>query len=551
MSKAKLRIIPLGGCGEIGKNMTVFEYGSEAIVLDTGIMFPTSDMHGVDYIIPDFNYLRGRSDLKIQGILFTHGHEDHIGAVRHVVEAFPNVPLYATRLTAGLIEVKLREARLARETKMNVFRDGETFRLGTFKIEAFHMSHSIPDCVGFAIDTPAGLIVHSGDYKFDNTPLDGRKPDYARLAEYGRRGVRLLMADSTNSDRPGWTPSESTIEPAFDKVFKEASGRIIIATFASLISRIQLAAKMALRYNRRLAIVGQTMREYVKLAREIGYLDIPEQLLLDPTKMNSVEPHKLVVMVTGSQGEPTAVLTKLARGQHRMMELMKGDIILLSSHPIPGNEEFVYRTINKLYERGANVVYDSLDRVHVSGHCSQEEMRLLINLTKPDYLMPVHGELRHLIQHGKLGVESGIPQNNIIIAENGTVIEVDRHHVRKGERIPGGWVFVDGNGVGDIGPAVIRDRETLARDGFMVVSVSIDKKTGKPIGEAEVISRGFVYLREADELIESVKAAVYDALKHNHSENGKRRQLVEDTVSRLLYNETKRRPMVFSILNEV
>lgn len=382
-------------------------------------------------------------------------------------------------------------------------------------------------------------------------PLDGYKPDYARLAEYGRRGVRLLLADSTNADRPGWTPSESTLEPAFDTIFKEARGRVIVATFASLISRIQLAAKMALRYNRRLAIVGLTMREYVKLAREIGYLDIPEQLLLDPAKMNSVEPHKLVVMVTGSQGEPTAVLTKLARGEHRMMDIIPGDTILLSSHPIPGNEEFVYRTINKLYSRGADVVYDSLDRVHVSGHCSQEEMRLLISLTKPDYLMPVHGELRHLIQHGKLGVESGIPQSNIVIAENGTVVEVDRHHVRKGERIPGGWVFVDGSGVGDIGPAVIRDREILARDGFMVIAVSVDKKTGKPLGEAEIISRGFVYLREADELLESVKAAVYDTLKHNHSENGKRRELVEQTVGRLLYNETKRRPMVFTILNEV
>ncbi|MCS6834764.1 MAG: ribonuclease J [Anaerolineae bacterium] len=551
MSKAKLRVIPLGGCGEIGKNMTVFEYGSEAIILDAGIMFPMNDMHGVDYIIPDFNHLRQRTDLKIHGILFTHGHEDHIGAVRHVVEAFPDVPLYATRLTAGLIEVKLREARLGREAKINVFRAGETFRLGTFKIEAFHMCHSIPDCVGFAIDTPAGLVVHSGDYKFDNMPLDGHKPDYARLAEYGRRGVRLLMADSTNADRPGWTPSESTIEPAFDTVFKQASGRIIIATFASLISRIQLAAKMALRYNRRLAIVGPTMREYVKLAREIGYLDIPEPLLLDPAKMNDVEPHKLVIMVTGSQGEPTAVLTKLARGEQRTMDIIPGDTILLSSHPIPGNEELVYRTINKLYGRGANVVYDSLSRVHVSGHCSQEEMRLLISLTKPDYLMPVHGELRHLIQHGKLGVECGIPQSNIVIAENGTVVEVDRHHVRKGERIPGGWVFVDGSGVGDIGPAVIRDREILARDGFVVIAVTVDKKTGKPISEAEVISRGFVYVREAEELIESVKAAVYDTLKHTQSENGKRRELVEQTVGRLLYNETKRRPMVFSILSEV
>ncbi|MGB7339034.1 MAG: ribonuclease J [Phototrophicaceae bacterium] len=558
MAKHKVRIIPLGGLGEIGKNMTVFEYGNEAFIIDTGIMFPANDMHGVDYIIPDFGYLTERTDLNVRAIFYTHGHEDHIGAVNHVTEAFPNATLYATKLTAGLIEVKARNsARFndpAAPSKMpdvKVIKPGDKIQIGPFTLEPFRVTHSIPDCVGYAIDTPHGLIVHTGDYKFDNNPVDGKRPDYARMASFSERGVKLLMADSTNADRAGWTESESLIEPAFEKVFKNAKGRIMVATFASLISRVQQVANVAKRYNRKMVITGFTMREYVKLAREIGYLDIPEDMIIDVSKMDSIEPNKVVLMVTGSQGEPSAVLGRLSVGRHRYLDVRKDDTIVLSSHPIPGNEELVYRTIDRLIERGADVIYEPLENVHVSGHGSQEEMKLMINLIQPTYLMPIHGEVRHLRSHARLAIESGIPESNIIVSENGTIIEMDKHYIRKGERVPGGYVFVDGSGVGDVGRAVIKDREILARDGFLIVTANMNRSTGQVIGTPEIISRGFVYLRDANELLTQVENTVKDVLNKNQSANGRRVSMVEDKVSELLYNETRRRPMVFSIVNEV
>lgn len=557
MARPKLRIIPLGGLGEIGKNMTVIELDQDAIIIDSGIMFPANDMHGVDYIIPDYRYLKDRTDLKIHGILYTHGHEDHIGAVTHVIESFPNVPLYATKLTAGLLDVKIhdkrryQEANIPTDPEINIIKAGENFRVGPFRIEPFHMTHSIPDCVGFAINTPYGLIVHTGDYKFDNNPVDGRKPDYARLASFAQRGVKLLMADSTNADKEGWTPSESRIDAAFDKVFKEAKGRIMVATFASLISRVQQVAWATQNHKRKLSINGYTMREYVKLARSYGYLDIPDHLLIDSNKADSVESHKLVLMVTGTQGEPSAVLGKLSIGRHRYLDVRPDDTIILSSHPIPGNEELVYRTIDRLIQRGANVVYDPLEAVHVSGHARREEMNLLINLVQPEFLMPIHGEVRHLRHHGKLAVGAGIPSDKVIIAENGSVVEVDKHSVRIVDRVPGGYVFVDGSGVGDIGRAVIRDREILARDGFFVVSVNVDKQTGKVLSEPDIISRGFVYLRDSDELMKSVRDTVFNVMNNYRNQNGKRRDKLEESVAKLLYNETRRRPMVFTIVNEV
>lgn len=556
MSRPKLRIIPLGGLGEIGKNMTVIELDQDAIIIDSGIMFPTNDMHGIDYIIPDFQYLQSRTDLKIHGVLYTHGHEDHIGAVTHILEAFPDIPLYASRLTAGLLDVKFHNGRrfgdnnLKDVAPVNVIEPGKNFTVGPFKIEPFRMTHSIPDCLGFAINTPYGLIVHSGDYKFDNNPVDGKLPDYGKLASLGQRGVRILMADSTNADKEGWTSSESTIEPAFDKVFKAAKGRIMVATFASLISRIQQVANVAQAHGRRLAITGFTMREYVKLAREMKYLDIPDSVLIDVGKIDSIEPHKLVLMVTGSQGEPSAVLGKLAIGKHRFLDVVKGDTIILSSHPIPGNEESVYRTIDRLILRGANVIYEPIENVHVSGHARREEMRMLLTLTKPEYLIPVHGEVRHLVAHAELAMSTGIPRDKVIIVENGSVVEVDKHTVQKGERVPGGYVFVDGSGVGDIGRAVIRDREILARDGFLLIAVNIRKDTGTVISEPEIISRGFVYLRDADALMSSVRNAVQDVLKDRSTRNGNRRERIEEVVGKLLYSETRRKPMVFSMINE-
>ncbi len=545
----KLRIVPLGGLGEIGKNMAVIELGNDAIVIDAGIMFPANDMLGVDYIIPDFRYLLERTDLKIHGILFTHGHEDHVGAVAHVVEALPGVPLWATPLTAGLIQVKLKNAHL-KAAAVNVFQAGDVLKVGPFTVESYHVCHSIPDCVGFGINTPYGIVVHSGDYKFDPTPVDGKKTDYAKLAEFSKRGVLLLMGDSTNADQAGWTPSESVIDEAFDKVFRAAPGRIMVATFASLISRIHQVAKAAERYGRKIAVAGHSMAENIKMARELGILNVPNEMFVDLNRIDAMPPSKVVIMVTGAQGEPSAVLSRLATGRHRQLDVEEGDTIIISAHTIPGNEETVSRTINRLFQRGAEVIYDPIAPVHVSGHASQEEMRLLINLTMPRYFLPIHGELRHLKAHARLAVQSGILAENVFVAENGMVIEADKNGVRKGERVPGGYVFVDGSGVGDVGKAVIRDREMLARDGFMIVVVNVDKKTGQLLGNPEIISKGFVYLRNADELIEQIKETVSDVLATSNGHNGKRREKLQEGIGRFIYNETRRRPMIFSIINE-
>ena len=550
MAKAKLRVVPLGGCGEIGKNMTVIELGNDAIIVDTGIMFPANDMLGVDYIIPDFRYLTERKDLKIHGILYTHGHEDHTGGVAHVVDAIRDVPIYATPLTAALLEVKLRDARLLNETKINVFNAGDVLTVGPFRVESFHQCHSIPDCVGFGINTPYGLIVHSGDYKFDNTPIDGKKPDYAKLAEFSRRGVLLLMGDSTNAESPGWTPTEQVVTEAFDRVFRDAPARIIVATFASHISRIQQVANFAKKYGRRMAIAGHSMTKNVDMARKMGLLDIDDDRLIDLSRISGVPPHELVIMATGSQGEPSAVLGRLATGQHRQLDVWEGDTIVLSAHTIPGNEESVSRTINRLFQPGADVLYDPIVPVHVSGHGRQEEMKLLMSLLNPKFFMPVHGELRHLRAHQRLAMQMGIPKTNSVVVENGTVVEVDKNHIKTGERVPGGYVFVDGSGVGDVGKAVMKDREILARDGFMMVVINVDSH-GNMIGEPEIISRGFIYLRNADDLIENVKKTIDDILEQTRaSRNGKRRDRLQESISRVLYNETKRRPMVFTVVNE-
>ncbi|MDZ4764240.1 MAG: ribonuclease J [Chloroflexota bacterium] len=550
MSK-KLRIVPLGGLGEIGKNMSVIELGEDAIIIDTGIMFPSNDMLGIDYIIPDFRYLLERKDLKIHGILYTHGHEDHTGATEYVVDAFRGVPIYATPLTAALLEVKLREAKLMNETTVNVFAPGDTLKVGPFRVDSYLIPHSIPDCVGFGIHTPYGLVVHSGDYKLDNTPIDGKRADYTKIAEFARKGVVLLMGDSTNAERPGWTPSESIVNAAFDAIFRQAKGRIIVATFASHISRIQQVAQLTTRYDRKLAIAGHSMTENAKTARRMGLLDIADESLINLDKINGVTPSKLVIMATGSQGEPSAVLSKLAHGQHRSMDVIAGDTVIISAHTIPGNEEGVSRTINRLFQRGADVIYDPIAPVHVSGHASQEEMRLLINLLNPKYFMPIHGELRHLKAHARLAAQQGIPPENIFICENGMVLEIDKGGMRRGERVPGGYVFVDGSGVGDIGRAVIKDREILARDGFVLVVVNVDATTGRLLGDPEIISRGFIYLRDANTLVEQIKSIVNDVIVNNGaSNNGRRRERLQESLSRMLFNDTKRRPMVFSVINE-
>jgi ribonuclease J len=521
--------------------MMAIEYGENILVIDTGIMFPENDMLGVDYIIPDFRYLEDKVS-KIRAIIVTHGHEDHTGAIRHVLDLV-QAPIYATGLTRGLLEVKLKRSGKLGEVELNTINAGDRLQIGPFDIETFHVCHSIPDGIGMGITTPAGLIVHSGDYKFDHTPVDGWPTDFGKLAHFGERGVMALMADSTNADEPGWTPSEAVIDPAFDKVFREAKGRILIGSFASLISRMQQVVNAVARHGRVLAFVGTSMVENAKMARKLGYLDAPDGLIVNIDQALQMKPSKVVLMCTGTQGEPSAILGRLSIGSNRQFDVSPGDTIVLSSTPIPGNEEMVHRTINRLFQRGANVIYDSIAPVHVSGHASQEEMKLMLQLVKPEYLIPVHGELRHLKQHGVLGRELGIPDDNIAVVENGTPIEFRDGKMTVAERVPGGYVFVDGSGVGDIGPSVMREREALARDGFVLVHLVLDCDKTHLIGDPEIITKGFVFVRDSEILIDQANEHVRQIVEEGPLESIEKR--IESGLSKFFYNETRRRPMVF------
>ncbi len=540
MASKSLRLVPLGGLGEIGKNMMSLEYGENILIIDTGIMFPENDMLGIDYIIPDFRYLRDKTD-KVRGIVVTHGHEDHTGAIRHVLESI-EAPIYATRLTRGLLEVKLRRGGMLNDAAIHTVNAGDTATIGPFEVEFFHVCHSIPDGVGLGITTPAGLIVHSGDYKFDHTPVDGWPTDFGKLGEFGGRGVLALLADSTNADEPGWTPSEMVINAAFDEVFRSAKGRILIGTFASLISRMQQVAEAAVRHGRSMAFVGTSMQENAKMARTLGYLDVPADLIVPLDRALKLKPDQVVLMCTGTQGEPSSILGRLSTGTNRQFDLLEGDTVVLSSHPIPGNEEMVHRTINRLFQRGAQVIYDPIAPVHVSGHASQEEMKLLLQLVKPKFFVPIHGELRHLNQHATLAQEIGVDRSNIAVVENGTVIEFRDGKMTIGERVPGGYVFVDGSGVGDIGPRVMREREALAKDGFVVVHLALDGQGGGLRREPEIVSRGFVFVRDAEQLFEDARGRIRQLAKEVPANDLKSE--IEKDLSRFFYAETKRRPML-------
>jgi len=541
----KLKIVPLGGLGEIGKNMTVVEYGDDMIIVDAGIMFPENDMLGIDLIIPDYNYILERRD-KVRGVLITHGHEDHVGALGHLMRDI-DAPVYGTRLTTGLIREKLRNFGIAGAVNLNTIKAGDIFHIGPFKIEPFHVAHSIPDGVGYGITTPVGLIVHTGDYKFDHTPVDGWPPDFAKLADFSQRGVLCLLADSTNAERAGWTPSETVITDAFDDLFRKAEGRIIVATFASLISRIQQVANVADKYGRKLALTGRSMLQNSRIARELGYLNIPDGMLIDIKQVSKLPPEKVVILATGSQGEPSAAIGRLAQGRHARLSIQEGDTVVLSAHPIPGNEEMIYRIINRLLQRGANVLHEDIADVHVSGHASREEMKLLINLVRPKFFIPVHGELRHLIAHGKLAQEMGIPEKNVAVVENGTVLELDQNSLSIGPRIPGGYIFVDGSGVGDVGPAVMRDRERLADSGFFVAVASLDKD-GNLREKPGLISRGFVYLEESDDLLKGAEKTIVDVVSTGDGSRKKLAKQIENALSRYFYAETGRRPMVHAVV---
>jgi len=543
-----IKWIPLGGLGEVGKNMMAFEYENNVLIVDAGVMFPESDMHGIDAVIPDFGYLKDKKDW-VRAIVITHGHEDHIGAIQHVVREFPDAPLYATPLTRGLIEVKLKEARLLDKTRLVTVPVDSGFTVGPFKVDTFRMCHSIPDNVGLAIETPAGLLVHSGDFKFDHTPVDGKPSSFGKLAEYGNRGVLALFSDSTNAEVPGHTASEREIEPEFEYIFRDAEGRIIVATFASLISRVQQVVNVCQLYERKLALAGTSMQENVKMAQKMGYLDIPDGMLIKLDEAVRMPPHKVAIMATGTQGEPSAVLGRMAVGKHPVINVEAGDTIVLSAHPIPGNEEYIHRIINRLFQKGATVKYDPIARVHVSGHACQEEQKLLLSLVRPKYFVPVHGELRMLKAHARLAEDIGMARENIFVVENGTPVEFGADGARQLDRLPGGYVFVDGSGIGDIGPAVLRDREVLSRDGF-VVAVARRGADGKLSAPPEIITRGFVYLKEAEPLIQQLSSEIASALADIGPGTSQEtvRQRMADALSRTIYAETKRKPVLIPIV---
>ena len=540
MKNHPLKIIPLGGLGEVGANMMVYEYDGQLLVVDTGLMFPDNDMLGVDYIIPDIKYLVQRRD-KVKGIIITHGHEDHTGAIRHVLEEI-QAPIYSTPLTQGLLEVKLARNGMAQKAKLETIHAGETHKIGPFSVDFFHVCHSIPDAVGLGIDSPAGLIVHTGDYKFDHTPVDNWPTDYAKLAEFQRRGVLALLADSTNSERPGWTPSERVVDDALDKVFREAKARIIIASFASLISRMQQVGEAAARFGRKMAFAGTSMVDNEKIARTLHYLDLPEDLIITLDEALNRKDREVVIMCTGSQGEPTSILGKLSTGSHRIFDIKGGDTVVLSSHPIPGNEENIYRTINRLFERGANVIYDTIAPVHVSGHASQEEMKLMMHLTQPKYFIPIHGELRQLKRHAALAMEVGIPEENIAVVLNGHPVEFFDGKMSLGKEVPASYVFVDGARVGEVGQDILHEREELSQEGVMIINLAVDKFTGKLSRPPEIRSAGFIALSESSNLLDGLRKRISDTAA---KANGSMEKDVKQTVNNYLYSETHRNPMVF------
>jgi ribonuclease J len=520
-------------------------------------MFPENDMLGIDMVIPDYGYLLERKE-QVQAIVLTHGHEDHIGALPYLLREI-KAPIYATRLTRGLAEIKLRRHHLLAQAELHTIQDGDRLTIGPFEVEFFRVTHSIPDCVGLVLDTPVGTVVHSGDFKFDYTPVDGRPTDFSHLASIGGRGVLVLCSDSTNAINPGFTPSEQIVEQAFEDVFREAQGRIIVGTFASLISRIQQVLNCAHHCGRKVAIAGRAISDNVAIARRLGYIDIPPDTLISLDQSQHLPAHQVVILATGTQGEPAAALARMATGRHWMIEIQEQDTVIMSAQIIPGNEELVHRTINRLYQRGARVVYDELAPVHVSGHASQEEQKLLIHLLHPQYLVPIHGELRHLHAHARLAVEMGMPRENILLVENGYVLEFTPDRATIGERVPGGYVFVDGAGIGDVGPSLMREREQLARDGFVVVVMPRGagarsagaRPTGDELAAApRIVTRGLVYQPNAADLLDGIAARAQELIdKHRFTDDEDLEEAVRRSLEDYIYSETRRRPVVTVVLS--
>ena len=548
-----LRIIPLGGVGEIGKNMYVFEYGDDIVVIDCGLMFPDEEMFGIDLVVPDVTYLKENRS-KVRAFLITHAHEDHVGGLPYVLPEFPGIPVYASTLARGLLGNKIKEHKL-HNNPLIAMEPGDELEIGPFTAIPFRIGHSIPDALGIALRTPVGTVVHTGDFKFDHTPVDGRLSDFHILARLGAEGVICLLSDSTRAENPGYTPSERIVGEAFREIMEPLDGRVIIATFASNIARVQQVLDAAADLGRKTAVIGRSMEQNFQIATDLGYLKYEPSMIVGKDKIKDVAPGKLVIATTGAQGEPMAGLARMANRDHRFVEIQPGDTVIVSASPIPGNEEYVARTIDNLFKAGANVYYHAIKRAHVSGHASQEELKLMLGLTKPRYFLPMHGEFRMLVQHGRLAIETGVLPENVFIIENGTPIEIFADgSARRGQPVTAGYVYVDGLSVGEVGDVVLRDRRALANDGMFMIVVQVDKQTGRVVGRPEIITRGFVHGNEEDPIIEEairrIRAAV-DAPGDRISEVALLKSQIKDSLSRFLYEQTKRRPMVFPVVVEV
>ena len=550
LKRERLKIIPLGGLEEVGKNMTVFEYGDDMILLDCGIAFPEDELLGADLVMPDITYLEKNKE-RLKAIVITHGHEDHIGAIPYVLKAV-NVPIYATRLTLGLIQTKLEEHKMVRTTKMKCVRAGDVITIGNMKVEFIQTTHSIADSVAVAIHTPVGTVIHTGDFKVDFTPIDGKVMDFARLAELGSKGVLALMSDSTNSERPGYTMSESSVGKVFDEIFLDCKKRIIVATFASNVHRVQQVVNAAMDNNRKVAICGRSMLNVMTVAKDLGYLDIPDGVLIDIEDIDDYPPERLVLITTGSQGETMSGLSRMAAGSHKKVCVTKDDLVIISAHPIPGNEKLVSNVIDDLFKIGADVIYHSLADVHVSGHACAEEQKLMISLVKPKYFIPVHGEYRHLKAHSETAKKVGIPEENITLLSNGKVLELDRDFCKVTGTVPSGRVLIDGLGIGDVGNIVLRDRQHLSQDGLIVIVMAMDAHSGEILSGPDVISRGFVYVRESEDLMDEIKKVAKKSLEKCKTKDWTViKNMLKDDLHDFLYSRTKRNPMIIPIITEI
>ncbi|HUU08191.1 MAG TPA: ribonuclease J [Dehalococcoidales bacterium] len=552
MAKPRLKIIPLGGVSEIGKNMMAMEYGNDIIVIDAGLMFPSEDMLGIDLVIPDISYLLENRE-RVRGIIITHGHEDHIGALPYVLPQL-NMPVYSTKLTQGLISVKLKERKWLAEAKLNVIPFGGVVTLGKFRVEFFPVCHSIPDAVGLIISTPVGTVVHSGDFKVDYTPVSGKPTELSRLAQLGAQGVLLLLSDSTYAELPGYTPSEKVVGETLDHIMADAPGRVIVTTFSSLVSRVQQVIDAAAKHGRRVCVVGRSMTDTVQMALELGYLNAPDNILTRVEEIRRLPRDKIVFITTGSQGEPTSALVRIANRDHRHVHILRGDTVVFSASPIPGNEALINRTVDALFKQGAQVLYSRVSQVHVHGHASQEELKLLINLVKPKFFMPIHGEYRHLTIHSQLAQSVGIPKQNTFVMEDGDILELSPLSAKKAGRVTAGNVYVDGLSVGDVGTVVLRDRRMLSRDGIVMVIIAVNRQTGKLVGRPDIVSRGFVDMREAKDMIEESRNLVARTLDHGRdrpADWGFISAKVRDVLNKFYYEQTKRRPMVLPFMVKV